>query len=258
MSSLASQVGDLIPEGNLKNNLRFSAFKVMFTTIGTREVQIGTVKDKVSAAIGRLIFSKESLGEREIEGYLQHYDLKLGDTVINAGSYHGYMAIYVAKKVGPTGKVICFEPEPNNLRLLRKNIALNNLTNVEIIPRGLWSSNTSLPLISMGSGSKLEPNSAWEKQTIPVTTLDSAVSELGLSKVDFITMDIEGAEIEAVKGATKTIMDNPGINIAIASYHNVDGAPTSLRVEKILKQCGMSTFTDYPRHITTYGSRQHS
>lgn len=258
MSSLASQVGNIIPEGNFKNNLRLNAFKVMFTTIGTRQVELGTKKDKLPALIGRLIFTKESLGERENEGYLKHYKLKKGDTVINAGSYHGYFAIYAAKKVGPKGLVVCFEPEPNNLDLLRKNIALNNLTNVKIVPQGLWSTDTTLPLISMGSGSNLQPDSTWEKQNISVTTLDSAIAKLGIKKIDLLTMDIEGAEIEAVKGATNTLKDNPDVHVAIASYHKINSVPTSASVEKLLHQNGLHSFTDYPPHPTTYGSYQHS
>jgi FkbM family methyltransferase len=258
MPSLASQIANLVPEGNFKNNLRHSAFRALFATVGTRRVQIGTSKDKVSATIGRLIFTKESLGERENEGYLKHYQLKPGDTVVNAGAYHGYFAIYAAKKVGSTGRVICFEPEPNNVRLLQKNIALNNLTNVKIISQGLWSKNTTLPLISMGSGSNLQPTSGWDKQQVVVTTLDSALLSLNVKNINLLTMDVEGAEIEALKGATSTLKNSPDIHLAIASYHKLNSQPTFSHLEKILRQNGLHSFTSYPRHLTTYGYYQHS
>lgn len=258
MSSLASRVSQLLPEGNFKNNLRLLGFKLLFSTVGTKEVTIGTTREQVPACIARLVFTRESLGTRENEGYLLHYRPKPGDIVINAGSYHGYFAIYASRLVGSSGRVICFEPEPNNFRLLLKNISLNSLTNVTTLPYGLWSSNTALPFISMGSGSQFNPASAWHKQTIPVRTLDSALSELKLPRLNLLTMDIEGAELEALAGARSSIASHPEINIAIASYHRVQDSPTSSRVEQVLHQYGLFAKTEYPRHLTTYGWHRHA
>jgi FkbM family methyltransferase len=258
MASLASRVGQLLPEGNLKNNLRLIGFKVLFTTIGTKKVFLGTNHDKVPARISRLVLTHESLGTRENEGYLQHYQLKTGDVVVNAGSYHGYFAIYAARKVGPSGRVICFEPEPNNRRLLLQNISLNSLSNITVIPAGLWSTDTRLPLISMGSGSRLQPDTSWDKQTISVCTLDTALTKLHASTVNLLTMDIEGAEIEALKGARLTLANNRDIHIAIASYHRVNGHPTAPYVEELLRQANLYAETSYPRHLTTYGYYRHS
>jgi len=253
MSTLASRIGDLIPEGNAKHNIRLKAFKLLFTTIGTKHVELGTASDKISATIGRLVFSHQSLGEREIEGYLQHYRPQPGDVIVNAGAYHGYFALYLSQKVGPTGQVICFEPEPNNLKVLRQNIELNNAHNITIVPKGLWSSTTTLPLISMGSGSVVNPNTTWRGQTTPVTTLDDELAQLNIEQVNLVTMDVEGAEIEAVKGCVQTIQNNPNINLAIASYHRINGIPTSDGVEQTLQSYGLNALTAFPRHLTTYG-----
>lgn len=255
MASIASRIGQILPEGNFKNNLRLIGFKVLFATIGTKQVFLGTNSDKLPARISRLVLTRESLGTRENEGYLQHYQLKTGDIVINAGSYHGYFAIYAAQKVGPSGRVICFEPEPNNRRLLLKNIALNSLPNITVIPAGLWSSDTRLPLISMGSGSRLQPDTSWDKQTIPVCTLDTALAKLHVSTINLLTMDIEGAEIQALMGARQTLVNNHDINVAIASYHHLNGHPTAPHVEELLRQYGLFAETSYPRHLTTYGYR---
>lgn len=256
MSTLASRIGDLIPEGNAKHNIRLKAFKLLFTTVGTKHVELGTASDKISATIGRLVFSHQSLGEREIEGYLLHYQPRAGDIIVNAGAYHGYFALYLSQKVGPAGQVICFEPEPNNLKVLRQNIDLNNARNITIIPKGLWSSTTTLPLISMGSGSVVSPNTTWRGQTTPVTTLDDELNHLNIKHVNLITMDIEGAEIEAVKGCAQTIQHNPNMNLAIASYHRISGIPTSGGVEKTLRSYGLNALTAFPRHLTTYGRRR--
>jgi len=258
MSSIAAKIASHLPDGKVKNTARLIGFKYLFTTYGYKEVMLGTSQDKVPARIGKLLFTSESLGEREHDGYLKHYDLKKGDIVINAGAYHGYFAIYAAKKVGPTGHVYCYELEPNNLRLLRHNISLNNLDNVTVIPYGLWSKNTRLPLIPMGSGSTVAPDSSWHRQLTPVRTLDSESKRLNIKQINLIAMDIEGAEIEALHGAKQTIATSPDIHLAIASYHKISGLPSCHSVEKIFRSCNLHTFTDYPPHLTTYAYHQHS
>jgi len=258
MSSIASKLTSVLPDGNIKNNARRLGFRYLFSTYGHKQVLLGTSHDKVPAAIGKLLFTSESLGQREHNGYLKYCQLKPGQTIINAGAYHGYFAIYAAKKVGEKGQVICFEPEPNNLRLLKHNISLNNLSNVTVVPKGLWSTNTKLPLISMGSGSTINPGSSWRQQMTDVCSLDDELDQLNVKKIDLITMDIEGAEIEALPGAKQTILNNPQLHLAIASYHIVSGQPTHLTLEKIFSSYNMRTLTDYPPHLTTYAWHNYS
>lgn len=69
---------------------------------------------------------------------------------------------------------------------------------------------------------------------VEVTTIDQILKENNLTKIDFIKMDIEGAELKAIDGATNTL--NLDSNLAIASYHIVNGEPTYLELEKKLKK----------------------
>ena len=65
-------------------------------------------------------------------------------------------------------------------------------------------------------------------------------------------MDIEGSEIQALDGAKETLLKN-NLNIAIASYHIVNGEKTCIALEKKLKSLGYETHTGYSQHLTTYG-----
>jgi hypothetical protein len=85
---------------------------------------------------------------------------------------------------------------------------------------------------------------------VPVVSLDNALTEIGISNINFIKMDIEGAEIEAIKGAKKTLSNNCGL--AIASYHIIDGEKTCIQLEKLLSTLGYSVITSFPEHLTTY------
>lgn len=243
-----------LPEGLIKNWLRRVFFKGIFLAAGKQMVELGPPEKKVRAIVVRFPFHQESLGEREMIGYLRKYQPRPGDVVINAGAYHGYFAIYLSRLVGQNGKVICFEPEKNNLKVLRQNIKLNGCENVQVIEKGLWDSEGYLPIIARGSGSNLDGSSRGT-QKVKVTALDEEMRKLGIRSINFLTMDIEGAEIKAVDGAKKTIMGSPDINIAIASYHLVDGEKTCQIIEKKLREFGLQAQTDWPKHLTTYAWR---
>ena len=92
----------------------------------------------------KLVFpGNQSLADFEnIPHYFNQQKLSEGNIVVDAGAYVGVFALYAGKKVGKSGKVIAFEPEPRNYGNLCRNISLNNLEEVIIpIKRGLWSSN---------------------------------------------------------------------------------------------------------------------
>ena len=72
--------------------------------------------------------------------------------------------------------------------------------------------------------------------------------------VSFIKSDIEGAEIEALKGM-KSVLKNGSPQLAIASYHLRDGKKTCFFVEEFLKEFGYETKTGHPIHLTTYGKK---
>jgi len=255
MSSIATKIGDFIPEGKAKHLIRSVAFRGLFATSSYESVKIGPTHHKIDAKIAKLIFTKESLGEREINGYLQYYQPKPGHVIVNAGAYHGYFAIYLSHQVGPKGHIICFEPEQNNYNLLQKNIKINNLKNITLIKKGLWHSLANLPIITRGSGSTLI-ESVTNGQTVTVNSLDNELTSRGITRVNAITMDIEGSEIQALKGCEQTTLNNPDIKFAIASYHKVNGQQTSKSLEPIFKNIGLQTITSFPRHLTTYAQQQ--
>jgi hypothetical protein len=65
--------------------------------------------------------------------------IRSGITVFDAGAHAGYYSLAASRMVGPSGKVLAFEPNPNNLRNLRRHIAVNSIRNVEIIDAAVSS-----------------------------------------------------------------------------------------------------------------------
>lgn len=230
MASLGSRIAKLFesfPEGPMKNRLRvFLSFNPL----------VPNFLSDLSP----------------LKGYELHYSLRKGDIVVDCGAYTGDYTIFAAKKVGPTGRVIAFEPDKKNLKILEKNIRYEKLHNVIVVNKGLWNKNTSLKFNSSGTlHSSLEP-SQGTLQEVKVVRLDDELPKLGFNKIDVLKMDIEGAEIEAVEGAIKTLKKNK-VNVMIASYHIVDGKRTSYAMEAFLKKIGYNALSDFKKHLTTYG-----
>lgn len=130
---------------------------------------------------------------------------------IDAGAYNGKTAKEMCEKNPDCEKVICFEPIKNFIPLITKNLEKWRLEDkVEVHNAALYSENGILRFDEGGTGSTMSDKG------IVVTT--EALDELELDDVSFVKMDIEGAELEALKGARNTIIKcHP--YLAVCIYH---------------------------------------
>jgi FkbM family methyltransferase len=135
--------------------------------------------------------------------------IRPGMTVVDLGAHVGYYSRLLSKIVGPKGKVFAFEPNLENLELLRRNLAAARCSNVEILPYAVSNrSGRSKLFISPGhSNHSLMPSFTAAEQEIEVETvsLDAFLQQRGIPSVDFIKIDIEGSETLALSGMKETI-----------------------------------------------------
>jgi FkbM family methyltransferase len=147
-----------------------------------------------------------------------------GDIVFDAGGCYGDTALYFAHKTGRKGKVYTFEFFAENLRTFRRNMELNPALaeHIGLLERPLWSTTGELLFVEIkGPGTKVLPNSAGRTaEQIATLSIDDFVANENLQSVDFIKMDIEGAELQALKGAVETLKRFKP-KLAIAVYHNL-------------------------------------
>lgn len=148
---------------------------------------------------------------RPEEQYFESY-LNLGDgeIFVDGGGYTGDTAEEFCKRVPGYSKIYLFEPSETNIAQAKQRLA--DKQNIEFIPLGLSHSVGSLRFNpDQGSASAVAEEGAVE---ISVTTLDEAVS----AKTTFIKTDLEGWDIEALKGARRHIREyHP--KLAISVYH---------------------------------------
>jgi|WetSurSiteA1Bulk_404760.scaffolds.fasta_scaffold10711_3 FkbM family methyltransferase len=143
-----------------------------------------------------------------------------GDVVIDCGAHIGGFT-RIALLAGAS-LVIAIEPEKSNVAAFRRNFAeaLKN-GKVVLVEKGVWDSSGRLPLhlSSVGdSHSVAIAQDSGKDQTIELTTIDTLVGDLKLPRVDFIKIDIEGAEKNALLGAKQTLKRSRP-RLAVSSYH---------------------------------------
>ncbi|HBH62180.1 MAG TPA: FkbM family methyltransferase, partial [Nitrospiraceae bacterium] len=137
----------------------------------------------------------------------------------------GVTSLYFAEEVGSKGKVFTFEFIPSNLRVMSKNFELNPRLNDRIViaQNPLWSeSDLSLFCYDDGPGSRVSTEQSDQNNILTKTLcIDDFSQRNNLPKVDFIKMDIEGAELHALKGAINTIKKYRP-KLAISIYHSLN------------------------------------
>ena len=167
-----------------------------------------------------------NLAEQERRIYAsESVAIRKGDTVLDCGANVGVYT-RVALNEG-AGLIIAIEPAPENLECLRRNFAPEIAAGKVIIyPKGVWDRNDVLtlhvdPHNSAADSFVIERQGEHNVLKIPVTTIDMLAAELNLARVDFIKMDIEGAEVKALHGGRATLAkDHP--RLAISAYHAPD------------------------------------
>lgn len=148
-----------------------------------------------------------------------------GDVVLDCGANVGVFT-RAALKAGAR-LVVAIEPAPENLECLRRNFAKETAEGrVVVYPKGVWDKEDFLELhinpTNSAADSFLIEGEGWgKKERVPLTTIDKLVEELKLEHVDFIKMDIEGAEIRALSGARQTL-SRFYPRIAVSAYHDAD------------------------------------
>ncbi|MCP4309771.1 MAG: FkbM family methyltransferase [Bacteroidetes bacterium] len=132
--------------------------------------------------------------------------LRPGDCFVDVGANIGLMSIFASTVVGPEGKVLAFEPNPETATILEENIRLNHISNIESF-RYAMGKNPGMALIydrwdsNRGSASLIKPGEEAESHEIEVTTLSDFFRKETDKLPSLIKLDIEGFELEALEGA---------------------------------------------------------
>lgn len=176
-------------------------------TVAGSRVQIpGSVQIRLSTV----------LGNRRIHRLMEPY-LVAGATVVDAGANIGYNTVYMARRVGPSGRVVAVEPAADNLRVLRTNVARNGLANVDVRPVAAGRAHETRTFYLRGDVSAV--NSFFEDSvyaqvtgvvSVQVEPLDALVDGIA----DLVKIDVEGAELDVLAGMTR-LLRSPRLRLVV-------------------------------------------
>jgi len=139
-----------------------------------------------------------------------------GKTIYDVGGDIGIITMFFARRVGETGNVVTFEPNPQSYSTIINHINLNGFSNVSVIKIGLGGKKEILKFIvpkhssskGTASGKKQEQylgNSDIQIYQIEIDTMDNQIAVNNLPKPDFVKIDVEGLEIGVLSGMFQTI-----------------------------------------------------
>ena len=138
--------------------------------------------------------------------------LRPGMTVLDAGAHHGLYTLLASKRVGRQGRVIAFEPSPRERKRLRRHLRVNRCRNVDVQPCALGDEHREADLFLV-QGREDWCNSLRAPQIdartvsvrVEVERVDDVLEKIGVTRVDFIKLDVEGAELSFLQGACRTL-----------------------------------------------------
>lgn len=143
-------------------------------------------------------------------------NLREGSVFLDVGAHIGYFSMKAARKVGRTGRVLSFEPNPETLKLLNDNVARNHAENITVEPVACTEREQTLtlyaaPVANTGASSlarsnaEIAPGESAHGYQVRGRPIDDVVRELNLQRVDAIKVDVEGAEVSVLRGAANTL-----------------------------------------------------
>ncbi|MCY3778909.1 MAG: FkbM family methyltransferase [Chloroflexi bacterium] len=176
--------------------------------------------------------------ERETRQLLERM-VRPGSVALDVGAHVGYYSRLLAERAGADGRVIAFEPHPRTFDVLRRNVGrLPNVTalrlaaaesegHAELYDYLMMSASGSLHYdeglahqqrARMGAGDlspRREAGFEMERYGVRTVAIDDCLAELGAGRVDLVKMDIEGAELAALRGMRRTIEASPGLALVM-------------------------------------------
>ena len=162
--------------------------------------------------------------------------------VLDIGAHHGLYTLLASKRVGPRGKVFSFEPSVRERDALSRHVSLNHCRNVQILSPALGKEALEADLfvvhpLGAGCNSLRPPASDVPFKSVPhrvrVARLDDEVATLKIDQVDFIKLDVEGAELGVLEGAPQLLSHRPR-PVILAEVQDIRTAPWGYQAKEII------------------------
>ncbi|MCK5180489.1 MAG: FkbM family methyltransferase [Candidatus Omnitrophica bacterium] len=191
----------------------------------------------------------------------KEYQLKPGDTVVEAGAFIGYYTLKMSERVGPNGHVVAIEPIEENRKIILKNIEANNIHNVTVLPYAIWNEKTETTFyVTSRQKNSLVAQLAYSRGkaralTVPANTIDNIIRETNIKPPDLVIITVNGTEVEALEGM-EAALEYDNLHLVVAAKYVVDGVPVIERVKALLEKKNYKLVLDHYGFVTNENPKQ--
>ncbi|MGH9545463.1 MAG: FkbM family methyltransferase [Terriglobales bacterium] len=130
--------------------------------------------------------------------------VRQGSVVYDIGANVGFYTLLASKLVGRSGQVYAFEPAPRNCRLLQRHLEMNGVDNVSVVQMAVFSTNGEA-LFDSSANHSMGHLAACGTLKVPTIAIDRFVFDQAMPAPEVIKIDVEGAELEVLKGSYQTL-----------------------------------------------------
>ncbi len=172
---------------------------------------------------------------RDFESYMPAWlKIEKGEIFLDVGAHVGKYTLRAAKTVEDKGLVVAIEAHPLNYQTLKKNIELNRFRNTIALNLAAWNEDCKLKFFSGNASGQhsARADSGRGSLMVEARALDHVLGELGVGLVNWVKIDVEGAEFEVLRGLEETITKHKPKMIVEVFCQNID------KVEKFLMNYG--------------------
>jgi FkbM family methyltransferase len=184
------------------------------------------------------------------------YRPRAGDVIVDVGAGVGEEALTFSRAVGERGRVICIEAHPETFRCLQKLVQYNRLGNVTMIRRAVSEPSCELAMIEDGKHYLRNRLGGDKGIAVRATTLDALHQELELGRIQFLKMNIEGAERFAIRGMREALRQTETLCVCchdfLAEAGGEEGLRTKGAVREFLERSGFRVIQRQESNLAPY------
>jgi FkbM family methyltransferase len=163
------------------------------------------IRVRYREGIGLSTLLEGSFEEREIETLCSF--ARRDSAAIDVGANIGVYTVVLATAIGTGGRVLAFEPAPENVGRLRRNVQLNGISNVDLFPLAVGAGSESVALYLSDDPARHSTSAvaaerrAGRSLTVAASSLDAVWNEVRRPRVSVVKIDVEGTELDVLEGA---------------------------------------------------------
>ncbi len=196
--------------------------------------------------------------EPEFRRLMEHLELE-GRVCVDVGANIGLHTLTLSRRVGPGGRVIAFEPEEHNYRLLSENLRLNGVNNVDArrmaVGDRAGSVRMALNPFNYGDHRVARDGETGAGQEVPLTSLDAALEEVPAGQVGLVKMDVQGYEHRVLEGMRRTVERNPELVLLLEVFPEAlrEAGSSASRLVRALVELGFDGWEFHHRRLLPLG-----